>query len=158
MMNTLLVSAQVVVARKFQTTILSLLIHKERDSIKKLLEMQASPGVVYLVLPLVSGKIDWCSIKFYASSTLEVTDKDVRHYSSCNKDTNLVQTKDGPLCPCMLQHAVVCTPHNGMLYTVSGFLDLNANSLMRNSAISYKTHFKTRYLFLSNGFFMSDMF
>jgi endoribonuclease Dicer len=88
----LLVSAQVV-ARRFQTTILSLLIHtnqlKERDSIKNLLEMQASPGVVYLVLPLVSGKISWCSIKFYASSMLEVTDKDVRHCRSC-KDTNLV--------------------------------------------------------------------
>jgi endoribonuclease Dicer len=58
----------------------------------------------------------------------------------------------------MLQHAVVCTPHNGMLYTVSGFLDLNANSLMPDSVVSYKAHFKTRYLFLSNGLLMSDVF
>ncbi|XP_004982513.1 endoribonuclease Dicer homolog 2a isoform X1 [Setaria italica] len=142
---------QVIVARRFQTAILSLLISNNqlevRDSIKNSLEMQASPGVVYLVLPLVSGKIDWCSIKFSASPMLEVTNKDMRHCHSC-KDTNLVQTKDGPLCQCMLQHAIVCTPHNGMLYAVSGFLDLNANSLLHRSdgsVVSYKTHFKTRH-------------
>ncbi|CAL4917737.1 unnamed protein product [Urochloa decumbens] len=142
---------QVIVARRFQTTILSLLISNDllevRDSIKNLLEMQASPGVVYLFLPVVSGKIDWCSIKFSTSPTLEATNKDTRHCHSC-KDTNLVQTKDGPLCQCMLRHAVVCTPHNGVLYAVSGFLDLNVNSLLHRSdgsVVSYKTHFKTRH-------------
>ncbi|CAL4943021.1 unnamed protein product [Urochloa decumbens] len=139
---------QVIVARRFQTTILSLLISNDesefRESIKNLLEMQASPGVVYLFLPVVSGKIDWCSIKFSASTMLEVDNRDMRHCHSC-KGTNLVQTKDGPLCHCMLQHAVVCTPHNGMLYAVSGFLDRNANSLMHRSVLSYKTHFETSY-------------
>ena len=63
MMNTLL-SVQVIAARRFQTTILSLLINNDRlevrDSIKTLLEMQVSPGIVYLLLPVVFGKIDWC--------------------------------------------------------------------------------------------------
>ena len=63
MMNTLL-SVQVIAVRRFQTTILSLLINNDRlevrDSIKTLLEMQVSPGIVYLLLPVVSGKIDWC--------------------------------------------------------------------------------------------------
>ena len=146
-------SAQVIVARRFQTTILSLIINNDhlevRDSTKNLLEMQPSLGVVYLLLPVVAGKIDWCSMKFSVSPMLEVTNKDMRHCHSC-KDTNLVQTKDGPLCRCLLKNSVVCTPHNGMLYAVSGFLELNANSLLHRSdgsAVSYKTHFKTRYEF-----------
>jgi len=146
-------SAQVIVARRFQTTILSLIINNDhlevRDSTKNLLEMQASPEVVYLLLPVVAGKIDWCSMKFSASPMLEFTNNDMRHCHSC-KDTNLVQTKDGPLCRCLLKNSVVCTPHNGMLYAVSGFLELNANSLLHRSdgsAVSYKTHFKTRYEF-----------
>jgi len=142
---------QVIVARRFQTTILSLIISNDhlevRDSTKNLLEMQPSLGVVYLLLPVVAGKIDWCSMKFSVSPMLEVTNKDMRHCHSC-KDTNLVQTKNGLLCRCLLKNSVVCTPHNGMLYAVSGFLELNANSLLHRSdgsAVSYKTHFKTRH-------------
>jgi len=149
-------SAQVIVARRFQTTILSLIINNDhlevRDSTKNLLEMQPSLGVVYLLLPVVAGKIDWCSMKFSVSPMLEVTNKDMRHCHSC-KDTNLVQTKNGLLCRCLLKNSVVCTPHNGMLYAVSGFLDLNVNSLLPQSdgnavSVSYKTHFKTRYAFV----------
>ncbi|RLN17370.1 hypothetical protein C2845_PM02G08360 [Panicum miliaceum] len=92
---------QVIVARRFQTTILSLIISNDHlevgDSIKNLLEMPVSPGVVYLLLPVVAGKIDWCSIKFSASPMLEATNKDIRRCHSC-KDTDFVQTKDGPLC------------------------------------------------------------
>ncbi|KAG2547662.1 hypothetical protein PVAP13_9KG468200 [Panicum virgatum] len=142
---------QVIVARRFQSTILSLIISNDhlevRDSTKNLLEMQPSLGVVYLLLPVVAGKIDWCSMKFSVSPMLEVTNKDMRHCHSC-KDTNLVQTKNGLLCRCLLKNSVVCTPHNGMLYAVSGFLELNANSLLHRSdgsAVSYKTHFKTRH-------------
>jgi endoribonuclease Dicer len=149
--NTPLRSAQVIVARRFQTTILSLIISNDHlevgDSIKNLLEMPLSPGVVYLLLPVVAGKIDWCSIKFSASPMLEATNKDIRRCHSC-KDTDFVQTKDGPLCRCTLKNSIVCTPHNGTLYAVSGFLDLNVNSLLHRSdgsVVSYKTHFKTRY-------------
>ncbi|PVH31546.1 hypothetical protein PAHAL_9G175900 [Panicum hallii] len=142
---------QVIVARRFQTTILSLIISNDHlevgDSIKNLLEMPLSPGVVYLLLPVVAGKIDWCSIKFSASPMLEATNKDIRRCHSC-KDTDFVQTKDGPLCRCTLKNSIVCTPHNGTLYAVSGFLDLNVNSLLHRSdgsVVSYKTHFKTRH-------------
>ena len=150
--------AQVIVARRFQTTILSLLISKDlsevSNSIKNLLEMPVSPGAVYLLLPVVSGKIDWCSIKFSASEMPEATNMDMRHCHPC-KDTGIVQslqTKDGPFCRCMLRNSIVCTPHNGMFYAVSGFrLDLDANSLMPESSLSYKTHFKERYVCLSFG-------
>ncbi|KAF8722027.1 hypothetical protein HU200_022652 [Digitaria exilis] len=142
---------QVIAARRFQTIILSLIISNNRlevrDSIKNLLDMQVSPEVVYLLLPVVSGKIDWCIIKFAVSPMLEATNKDMRHCHCC-KETCLLETKDGPLCRCMLKNSIVCTPHNGMLYAVSGFLDLNVNSLLHRSdgsVVSYKTHFKTRH-------------
>ncbi|KAJ1294687.1 hypothetical protein BS78_01G164800 [Paspalum vaginatum] len=71
---------QVIAAIRFQTQILSLLISNDQlevgDSIKNLLEMQVCPGVVYLLLPIVSGKIDWCSIYFSASPILETTNKE----------------------------------------------------------------------------------
>ncbi|KAK3146816.1 hypothetical protein QOZ80_3BG0272490 [Eleusine coracana subsp. coracana] len=55
------------------------------------------------------------------------------------------ETKDVPFCSCMLKNSVVCTPHNSIFYVVSGFLELNANSLMNQSDVSYKTHFDRRY-------------
>ncbi|AQK64412.1 dicer-like 105 [Zea mays] len=142
---------QVIAARRFQTTILSLLISNDLSEvsnyIKNLLEMPASPGAVYLLLPVVSGKIDWRSIKFSASEMPEATNMDMRHCYPC-KDTGIVQTKDGTFCSCMLRNSIVCTPHNGMFYAVCGFLDLNANSLLHRSDgsfLSYKTYFKERY-------------
>ncbi|GJM95795.1 hypothetical protein PR202_ga12573 [Eleusine coracana subsp. coracana] len=47
------------------------------------------------------------------------------------------ETKDGPFCGCMLKNSVVRTPHNSMLYVVSGFLELNANSLLNRTVESY---------------------
>ncbi|TVU03862.1 hypothetical protein EJB05_50575 [Eragrostis curvula] len=146
-----LTKEQVIIARRFQTTILSLLISNDHsevsDPIVNFHEMQESIGVVYLLLPLVSGKIDWCSIKLSGSPICEATNKDMRHCHSCI-NVDLLQTKDGPICRCMLKNSVVCTPHNSMFYAVSDFLDLNANSLLhRNdgSVISYKSHFDTRH-------------
>ncbi|KAK3150062.1 hypothetical protein QOZ80_3AG0227340 [Eleusine coracana subsp. coracana] len=53
---------QVIYARRFQTTILSLLISKDHsevsDAIKDFHELQVSMGVVYLLLPSVDGKVD----------------------------------------------------------------------------------------------------
>ncbi|PAN46303.1 hypothetical protein PAHAL_9G175800 [Panicum hallii] len=122
---------QVIFARRFQTTILSLLIgndHSEvRDAIKYFHELQVSVGVVYLLLPSVSGKIDWCGIKFSTSSVYDATEKDMGHCHSC-KDADLLQTMDGPCCRCMLQNSVVYIPRDGKFYNITGFLDLNENN------------------------------
>ncbi|CAN6310317.1 unnamed protein product [Urochloa humidicola] len=121
---------QVIFARRFQSTILSLLIsngHSEvRDAIRYFHELQVSVGVVYLLLPLVSGKIDWCGIKFATSSVYDATEKDMRHCHSC-KDVDLLQTMDGPCCRCMLRNSVVYIPRDKRFYNISGFNGLNAN-------------------------------
>uniref|UniRef100_J3LQI0 Uncharacterized protein n=2 Tax=Oryza brachyantha TaxID=4533 RepID=J3LQI0_ORYBR len=142
---------QVIIARRFQTTILSLLISDDHlvvsNAIKYSHEMQVSIGVVYLLLPLVSGKIDWCSMKVSASPVYEANGKHMRHCHSC-EDVDLLQTNDGPFCRCILKNSIVVTPHNNRFYAVTGFLDLNANSLMPRhdgSYVTYKDHFKTRH-------------
>ncbi|XBI78947.1 hypothetical protein VPH35_088540 [Triticum aestivum] len=142
---------QVVMARRFQTTILSLLINKDHseviNAVKYSHEMQVSIGIVYLLLPLVSGKVDWCSIKFSTSQVYDASNKDNRHCHSC-KQVDLLQTKDGPLCRCMLQNSIVCTPHNSKFYAVNGFLDLNSKSLLHlrdGSALTYINYFNTRH-------------
>ncbi|CAL4917739.1 unnamed protein product [Urochloa decumbens] len=124
---------QVIFARRFQSTILSLLIrngHSEvRDAIRYFHELQVSVGVVYLLLPSVSGKIDWCSVKFATSSVYDATEKDMRHCHSC-KDVDLLQTMDGPCCRCMLRNSVVYIPRDKRFYNITGFNDLNANDLL----------------------------
>ncbi|CAL4934583.1 unnamed protein product [Urochloa decumbens] len=137
---------QVIFARRFQSTILSLLIsngHSEvRDAIRYFHELQVSVGVVYLLLPSVSGKIDWCSVKFATSSVYDATEKDMRHCHSC-KDVDLLQTMDGPCCRCMLRNSVVYIPRDKKFYKVTGFSDLNANDLLHfrdTSVVSSKRY------------------
>lgn len=111
-------------------TILSLLTGNDysgvTDAIKYFHELQVSVGVAYLLLPSVSGKIDWCGIKFSTSSVYDEADSDIRHCHSC-KDADLLQTMDGPCCRCRLQNSVVYIPRDRKFYCVTGFLDLNAN-------------------------------
>uniref|UniRef100_A0A0E0GQ45 Uncharacterized protein n=1 Tax=Oryza nivara TaxID=4536 RepID=A0A0E0GQ45_ORYNI len=142
---------QVIIARRFQTTILSFLIGDDHlevsNGIKYFHEMQVPIGVVYLLLPLVSGRIDWCSMKFSSSPIYEANNKHMTHCHSC-KDIDLLQTKDGPFCRCILKNSIVCTPHNNIFYVISGFLDLDANSCLPQHdgiVVTYKDYFKTRH-------------
>ncbi|BAS85080.1 Os03g0583900, partial [Oryza sativa Japonica Group] len=142
---------QVIIARRFQTTILSFLIGDDHlevsNGIKYFHEMQVPIGVVYLLLPLVSGRIDWCSMKFSSSPIYEANNKHMTHCHSC-KDIDLLQTKDGPFCRCILKNSIVCTPHNNIFYVISGFLDLDANSCLPQhdgTVVTYKDYFKTRH-------------
>jgi endoribonuclease Dicer len=121
---------QVKLARRFQTTVLSLLINSDHsevsDAIKYSHKLQVDVGVVYLLLPTVYGKIDWCGIKFSTSSVYDdVTDKNPRHCHSC-KDADILQTMDDPCCRCILQNSVVYAPRDGNFYNITD-LDLNVN-------------------------------
>ena len=58
-----------------------------------------------------------------------------------------VRTKYGLVCSCKLRNCLVTTPHNGCNYIITGVMDLNGNSLVRNGgkkAPPYKDHFKNR--------------
>ncbi|OQU91438.1 hypothetical protein SORBI_3001G179900 [Sorghum bicolor] len=151
---------QVIFARRFQTTVLSLLINSDHlevsDAIKYFHELQVDVGVVYLLLPTVYGKIDWCGIKFSTSSVYDdVTDKNTRHSHSC-KDADILQTMDGPCCRCILQNSVVYAPCDKKIYNITE-LDLNANQpldLNNRSAVSCKS----KPLLVASGLFTVQNF
>ncbi|KAJ6902410.1 hypothetical protein NC651_020022, partial [Populus alba x Populus x berolinensis] len=76
--------------------------------------------------------------------------KNEDHFNcSRNGNAHVVQTKCGPVCACVLQNSVVCTPHNGNIYCITGvFEDLNGNSLLKmgdGGAITYKEYFAKRH-------------
>jgi hypothetical protein len=76
--------------------------------------------------------------------------KNEEHFNcSRNGNAHVVQTKCGPVCACVLQNSLVCTPHNGNIYCITGvFEDLNGNSLLKmgdGGAITYKEYFAKRY-------------
>ncbi|XP_008644679.1 endoribonuclease Dicer homolog 2a isoform X5 [Zea mays] len=150
---------QVLFARRFQITVLSLLINSNSsevsNAIKYFREWQVDLGVVYLLLPTASGKIDWCGIKFSTSSAYDVTDKNMRHCHSC-KDADILQTMDDPCCRCILQNSVVYAPRERKFYIITG-LDLNANQpldLNNRSAVSCKS----KPLLVASGLFTVQNF
>ncbi|KAK4770728.1 hypothetical protein SAY87_031260 [Trapa incisa] len=163
--TTTLTEQQVIYCRKFQGIVLSLLIdHSIQKSVELLRNYKPDhlPAVDYLVLPLLDQDnayqkrkviIDWTTITsviFPAAGGSSAVDPNM-HVASCNSEESyVVVTKDGPVCSCLLHNSVIYTPHNGVVYCITGFSDeLNANSdmpVMRDgSTKTYKEHFKDRH-------------
>lgn len=77
-------------------------------------------------------------------------------FPNCNKrkcaHPDDVYTKNGYIHRSVLENCLVCAPHNGYIYSVSGFLDgMDGNSLLRLSDgefKTYKSYYKTRCVFL----------
>ncbi|XP_031388051.1 endoribonuclease Dicer homolog 2 isoform X2 [Punica granatum] len=160
-----LTEEQVNCCRKFQSTLLSVLVE---HNVTKLVEVLNSfnsgnsPGIDYLILPLKSGypnegTVDWepvASVLFPSaevsnspSSGSNVSNEHIK--GCCFHGRSCLVTKDGPVCSCLLQNSVVYTPHNGRIYCISGFLNsLNANSKLNmrdGSSVTYKQYYKERY-------------
>jgi endoribonuclease Dicer len=103
----------------------------------------------YLLLPAI-GKhqrpsiIDWDSVNSVMFSC-------ENHVKECPKGyAHSVHTKDGPVCTCMLQNCLVCTPHNPHVYCITGILELNENATLKlrdNTIITYKQLYEERYVF-----------
>ncbi|KAK4744261.1 hypothetical protein SAY87_010573 [Trapa incisa] len=158
----------VILCRKFQGILLSSLIHHDINKAVEFISRSNSqnlPGVDYLLLPLDNAYrnqkviIDWAPVTSVlfpsanASYNLRsgMNALNNTHIESCSSTgySWLVRTKDGPMCPCLLQNSLVYTPHNGRIYCITGFFkDLNANSNMnmRNgSTKTYKAYYKERH-------------
>lgn len=78
-------------------------------------------------------------------------------FPNCNKrkcpqpkKKDEVYTKNGFLHRSVLENCLVCTPHNGYIYSISGFLDgMDGNSLLSLSngeVKTYKSYYKIRYV------------
>ncbi|KAG9447410.1 hypothetical protein H6P81_013538 [Aristolochia fimbriata] len=156
-------SEQVILAKRFQIAILSLLVDRNFSKLKDALGLQHEgiegtfATVSYLLLPSNGCKegvpnIDWDCVNSASMFSGIDGSNGVRTYGrshcSCHAGTaHLVYTHNDVVCRCMLKNSVVLTPHNEFIYSIDDFLyDLNGNSLMKgNQNLTYKEYFQSRH-------------
>lgn len=113
-------------------------------------------GIDYLLLPVTrlhqNPSIDWECVTSALFSCKEYA-KDHVECPQPNSCAGVLHTENGRVCTCMVQHSVVYTPHNGILYCITGLLDeLNGNSPLRRrdgTVLTYKKYYEIRYVLLS---------
>ncbi|KAH8501303.1 hypothetical protein H0E87_016207 [Populus deltoides] len=142
----------VVLCRRFQITLFKVLLDHSVNKLKEVLEgldLGSGAEIDYFLLPAFRScsqpSINWTPIVSVLFSY-----KNEDHFNcSRNGNAHVVQTKCGPVCACVLQNSLVCTPHNGNIYCITGvFEDLNGNSLLKmgdGGAITYKEYFAKRH-------------
>ncbi|XP_041017409.1 endoribonuclease Dicer homolog 2 isoform X3 [Juglans microcarpa x Juglans regia] len=140
----------VLLCRRFQITLLRVLIDHNLNKLKECLDGEfLGDETDYLLLP-ATGKhqrpliIDWLCVTSVLFSCENFCEYHLNCYlpKGCARS---VQTKDGPVCICLLKNSLVCTPHNGKLYCITGILGLNANScltLQDGRIMTYKKYFE----------------
>ena len=126
-----LFDCQVLLCRRFQITLLKVLLDHSVNKLKEALEgldLESGVEIDYFLLPAFRScskpSINWTPI-----SSVLFSYKNEHHFNcSQNGNAHAVQTKCGPVCACMLHNSLVCTPHNGNIYCITGvFEDLNGN-------------------------------
>nr|AXY97465.1 Dicer-like 2 [Populus tomentosa] len=142
----------VLLCRRFQITLFKVLLDHSVNKLKEVLEgldLGSGAEIDYFLLPAFRScsqpSINWAPI-----SSVLFSYKNEEHFNcSRNGNAHVVQTKCGPVCACVLQNSLVCTPHNGNIYCITGvFEDLNGNSLLKmgdGGAITYKEYFAKRH-------------
>ncbi|KAK8970138.1 hypothetical protein KSP40_PGU011621 [Platanthera guangdongensis] len=142
---------QILRSRRFQVSILSLLIHHNYDKFLEALHLcmdDASEEVVYLLIPSVNGVVDWA---FVDSPTIYLENRMLYPEHTCSPKLvpQLIQINNGCICRCRLHHSVVYTPHNGQIYCIIGILDemgIDSSFRLRSGEIStYRKYFFTRH-------------
>ncbi|XP_057867129.2 endoribonuclease Dicer homolog 2 isoform X2 [Cryptomeria japonica] len=148
-----LTSHEVEIARKFQVTVLGLLMDQKLDKLNERINKTGKPNMMYLLLPVLNttfqglaSSIDWACIKKASFHEIQ------SHEKISNNNRNCVHTAFGTLPLEMLQNSLVETPHNGRLYYVTDVSkDLNANSTMVSAKVTigqmktYIQHFREQY-------------
>ncbi|KAL8517842.1 hypothetical protein ACS0TY_009230 [Phlomoides rotata] len=136
---------EVAVCQQFQVALFGILLKHDLDKLH-------NDGLTlfnYLLLPFLSSNdeisVDWkciCAVLYPKRSSLD------EHTDRCSSegDSYRVHTKNGLVCSCMLENALVRTPHNGLIYCTKGFLDgIDGNSCFNpkdGESITYKDYFK----------------
>ncbi|PRQ41503.1 putative ribonuclease III post-transcriptional gene silencing PAZ-Argonaute family [Rosa chinensis] len=148
----LLDSEQVLLCRRFQITIFRILMDHNLNKLKEALNglcLGENLGLDYLLLPGTRvnqrpSMIDWKCV----TSVLFSREEYSKEHTECSIPS-FVHTKNGLICTCMIRNSVVCTPHNGSLYCITGLLEeLNGNSLLQLSdgrVLTYKKYYVARH-------------
>ncbi|XP_059442582.1 endoribonuclease Dicer homolog 2-like isoform X2 [Corylus avellana] len=144
----------VLLCRRFQTTLLRVLIDRNLNNLKELLDgdcLGDNIEIDYLLLPAIRkdprASIDWECIHSLRFSC----EKFCGYRLNCSLpkgSARCVQTKDGSECTCMLRNSLVYTPHNGHVYCITGILGLNGNSPLKlrdGRTVTYKKYYEERH-------------
>ncbi|KAG6700460.1 endoribonuclease Dicer homolog 2-like [Carya illinoinensis] len=149
-----LTTDQVLLCRRFQKTLLRVLIDHDLKSLNEhmdgdILEIETE----YLLLPATAKHqrpviIDWPCVNSVLFSCKKNGESPL-NCSLAEGRARIVQTKDGPVCTSLLQNSLVYTPHTDQMYCTTGILELNANSRMkhhrRGKINTYKKYFEERH-------------
>ncbi|KAL2341557.1 hypothetical protein Fmac_009497 [Flemingia macrophylla] len=140
---------QVLLCKKFQVTILWILIENNMDMDRLATDtdkcyLEDNLEIDYLLLPAIHKGpgpfIDWLAINSVNPSSI-----------SCTIHQPNIWTKSGLVCSCKLQGSLVCTSHaNGKscFYITTGLMDLDGNSTMelRGGGVSaYKKYYEKQH-------------
>lgn len=148
---------QVVLCQQFQVKLFNLLLKRNLD--KPLeddqhSETNCSAVFNYLLFPALGPhhniSIDWSSI----NSVLYEKNASLFDHSKCSSSGDngqRVYTKSGLVCRCVLENSLVCTPHNGFMYSTLGTLDgVRGNTYFAprdGEHITYKEYYQMRFVF-----------
>ncbi|KAE9599183.1 putative ribonuclease III post-transcriptional gene silencing PAZ-Argonaute family [Lupinus albus] len=139
---------EVLLCKTFQVTVLKILVHHNIDklaaSLKSLdkLYLDDDLEIDYLLLPATAiqhrpAVIDWVSITSVNPSKI-----------TCEKHSPKLWTKNGLVCPCILQDSLVYTPHNGHIYITTSIMELDGNSLLElrdGGVTTYKKYYEEKH-------------
>ncbi|KAK7263739.1 hypothetical protein RJT34_31335 [Clitoria ternatea] len=135
---------QVLLCKKFQVTILNILINHNMDKLATVLDkccLDEDLEIDYLLLPATAKgerlDVDWLAINSVNPSKIV-----------CNSHPPSIWTKNGLVCPCKLGSALVCTPHNSYVYITAGMMELDGNSpleLRGGEVITYKKYYEQHH-------------
>lgn len=151
-----LTSEEILRCQRFQVSLFRILLDRDLSKLQDALAaVQLPVGSAvsdYLLLPSLGStqnpQINWECVNSVLFPSQVLGDK---HINCCSTQGHKrsVNTKTGVVCSCMLQNSLVCTPHNGYLYCVTGLLDnLDCNSLLEQrtgESVTYKEYYKKRH-------------
>lgn len=106
----------------------------------------------YLLLPSTGSQqsliIDWGRVGSILFPSKNLCHDRAKCSPKCQN--NIVHTKNGLVCRCVVENSLVCTPHNGYVYCITRTLDgLDGNSMLelRNGeTITYKKYYQKRFV------------
>ncbi|CAL0334495.1 unnamed protein product [Lupinus luteus] len=139
---------EVLLCKTFQVTILKILVDHNIDKLAASLKsfdklyLDDDLEIDYLLLPATAiqhrpAVIDWVSITSVNPSKI-----------ICDKHSPKVWTKNGLVCPCILQNSLVYTPHNGRIYITTSIMELDGNSpleLRDGGVTTYKKYYEEKH-------------
>ncbi|XP_029129825.1 endoribonuclease Dicer homolog 2 isoform X2 [Cajanus cajan] len=138
---------QVLLCKKFQVTILRILIENNMDKLATDIDksyLEDNLEIDYLLLPAIdkglNPVVDWLAINSVNPCSIR-----------CKIHQPTIWTKSGLVCTCKLQGSLVCTSHaNGKIYfyVTTGLMDLNGNSPMElrgGGVTTYKAYYEQHH-------------